>query len=99
MQILFRSQDPETVYQALEDNLANRELGKLIQLELSDKDLRVEVNKLGTSSLEFQYKLDGAGFIWELRREKIAFSHRAFKSDILAKIGALVDQIGGSIVP
>ena len=97
MKIRFTKKDPTQVFQQFQEQLRGRKLGELVQFESVDQNIRVIIKKMGTSILEFEHQQEGDLHEWVLTTEKIALAHRAFKGEILEKIIAMVEKIGGSV--
>lgn len=97
MKLCFENIEPTQVVHNLQEELKNRKWGDLVQFESIGDDIRVTIQKMGTSTLAFQHKKTGPHHVWTLTEEKIAFAHRAFKEEMKEKIVALVAKVGGSV--
>ncbi len=80
------------------DALGGRELGKMVQIEMDGADLIVRINKLGESVLRFEGKKHKDGLEINLVNEKIAFTHRAFKEEVKAKLAKIISSTGGTVI-
>jgi hypothetical protein len=81
----------------LEKRIKKTPIGQWIQFEIQDSgELRVLIQKLGTSTLEFRGGQGPGGIYWELSREKIAFSHKPFRSEAIKQIEEAVRTLGGA---
>jgi len=97
LKISFTEKDPNKIIEKITDALGGRELGKMVQFHLQGEDLVVTISKLGTSTLTFTNKGNKSGLKYELTNEKIAFTHKAFKDDVKAKLHKVIEQAGGKI--
>ena len=97
MKLFFENLEPKEVVQKLQEQLHQRKWGDMVHFELVGEDMHVTIQKMGTSTLEFQHKKIGSLHEWTLTQEKIAFAHRAFKREMQEKIVALVAKVGGSV--
>jgi len=98
MKFSFKETDAKAVHQKIVNALGGRELGKIVQFELSADDLTVVISKLGTSTLKFAHLAKDGGMLFNLVSEKIAFTHRAFKDDVKEKICRVIESVGGKIL-
>ena len=98
MKICFENKDPETALEDLQAALLGRKLGDMISFDLDHSQLRVTIKKMGKSTLEFSGQSNGGGTDWELTSEKIALAHRAFKDEMLEKLGKIIDSVGGQLI-
>ena len=97
MKLCFENIEPAQVVQNLQAELKNRKWGDLVHFDSVGDDIRVTIQKMGTSTLAFQHKKTGTHHVWTLAEEKIALTHRAFKEEMKEKIVALVAKVGGSV--
>jgi hypothetical protein len=98
MEIQFKDLGTREVIAGIKEKLGGRKLGDLLEIEADGEDIRVTIRKLGTSTLEFSHQKTKDGHSWELSKEKIALTHKAFKGEILAKLTNIVDSMGGKII-
>lgn len=98
MKFFFSDKDPKVVNDKILGALGARELGKIVQFELGKNDLTVTIAKMGTSTLKFNHSEKNGGRQFELAEEKIAFTHRAFKQDVLDKLCQIIEKCGGKVV-
>lgn len=97
MDIKFATGKPQDIVATIKNRLSGRRLGQIVDITLDNGDLKVTIKKMGTSCLSFSQVNNSDGVHWRLSDEKIAFSHRAFKSEVLEKIVNIVEQAGGTI--
>ena len=98
MEIKFpKDKKTEDIIKTLEEQLDGRKLGQMVQFSSEDGNLKVLINKLGKSTLEFCRADDDDDACFKLEKEKIAFAHRAFKDDITQKIMQVIEKIGGKV--
>ena len=97
MKISFTEREPQKNLDQISQLLEGRKLADLVSFQLRGKDLEVVIKKMGTSTLRFAHSESSTGMLWELRDEKIALTHRAFKDEMLEKIIKLVNQAGGEV--
>jgi len=89
---------PSDVKNKVLDALGGKELSKIVDFEFSDKNLIVTISKLGISKLTFDQEKTSDGMVYTLKNEKIAFTHKAFKGDVMSKILTVIEGIGGKIL-
>ena len=82
----------------VESKLAGRKLGKMVSLHSTGDGLEVKISKLGTSTLTFASIQSDSGLTLELGQQKIAFSHKGFKQEVLEKINAIIESCGGQVL-
>ena len=97
MEFRFNETDLDVIVSKIEHELKDREMGKLLNFTHSDSDLRITIKKLGTSTLDFSVCEDDGGLIVELKKEKLALSHRPLKKELVQKLKKIVEKIGGSM--
>ena len=97
MKIEFENLDPDTAIQRLRQNLSGRKLGSIVSFELSHDTLTVVISKLGTSKLIFEVETSEDLTIFDLSKEKIAFSHRALKDGVIQKLVKVIEACDGQI--
>ena len=97
MHISFSEQDPNKVLTDIQANMEGRKLAKMVSFDLKGEILTITIKKLGTSTLEFNYKKAGAGLEFDLSKEKIAMSHKAFKGEVTEKIVKIIQKSGGTV--
>lgn len=97
MRIYFKDKSPEKVIEGIKEKLGGRRLGELLEIELSGEDIRVTIRKMGTSVLEFSHSNERGGHSWNLAKEKLAFTHRAFKGEIMEKLTNVINDMGGEV--
>jgi hypothetical protein len=98
MEIYFKDKNTREVIDGIQDKLGGRKLGDLLEIEAVGEDIRVTIRKMGTSTLEFSHRKEEDGHSWELSKEKLALTHRAFKNEILAKLTHIIDSMGGKVI-
>ena len=67
--------------------------GRWVTVDLHPNILKIKINKLGTSYLEFT----NTNSCWQLESKKISITHRSFVSTVKKKISELVQCVGGSV--
>jgi len=97
MIISYKEGQPEEILSQIREKLGGRKLGQMLQFHLEGGDLDVTIKKMGTSRLSFEQMSDGPSLRWELKSEKIALSHRAFKGEVLEKLTKVIQQTGGTV--
>lgn len=98
MEIQFKDKDTKAVIEGIKNKLDGRKLGDLLEIEADGEDIRVTIRKMGTSTLEFSHQKTKEGHSWELSKEKIALTHKAFRGEIIEKLTHIVDSLGGKII-
>ncbi len=97
MKLCFENLPPDQVVHKLQEQLEHRKLGDMVRFDLTGEDMRVTIQKMGTSTLDFRHKKIGTLHEWTLVQEKIALTHRGFKGEMLEKIVGLVAKVGGVV--
>lgn len=98
MEIYFKDKNTNEVIEGIKHKLDGRKLGDLLKIEADGEDIRVTISKMGTSTLEFSHHNTKEGHSWELSKEKLAFTHRAFKGEIVEKLTEIIGSMGGKVV-
>ncbi len=98
MEIYFKDKNTQEVIEGIKSKLGGRKLGDLLEIEADGNDIRVTIRKMGTSVLEFSHREKKGGHSWELSKEKLALTHRAFKGEIMEKLTHIIDSMGGSVI-
>ena len=103
MKVQFTETDPANVLEAIKAAMAGRKLGDIVDFTLEGQQLLVTISKMGTSTLTFHQETNAGkssaagGLTYNLAKEKIAFTHKAFKSEVERKIVQVIEQAGGSV--
>ena len=79
------------------ENIKSRAIGEFLNIEHSGNDLVITINKLGTSVLRYKIEGNGAGCKIVPVEEKIAWAHKAFKSEMEDKLIKTIEKLGGKI--
>ena len=98
MEIYFKDKNTQEVIEGIKSKLGGRKLGDLLEIEADGEDIRVTIRKMGTSVLEFSHQEQKEGHKWELSKEKLALTHRAFKCEIVEKLTDIIGSMGGKVV-
>ena len=97
MEFSFPDSDTKVVTDKIMEKLGGRELGKMVSFNPTSDGIEVVISKLGTSKLTFSKTENNGHSIFKLQKEKIAFSHRAFKNEVQEKMRKIIVQAGGTI--
>ena len=97
MKFQFKSKDANGIVDSIRNALGGRKLGDMVSFAMEGDNLVVTISKLGTSQLIFTKTDAEDGLVFILSEEKIAFTHRAFKSEVKEKLCRVVEQAGGKI--
>lgn len=95
--IELEAQAPQAFIQSVRAALEGREIGKIASFRVSDTEIAVVFSKLGTTELVYEVKPKGSGFVATLKSEKVAFAHRAFRTDIEAKLRKIMEKCGAKV--
>jgi len=98
MEIYFKDKNTQEVIDGIKSKLGGRKLGDLLEIEAEGEDIRVTIRKMGTSVLEFSHRDQKEGHKWELSKEKLALTHRAFKGEIVEKLTDIIGSMGGKVI-
>ena len=94
MKLYFKDTSPEHLARDIQDHINNNtKYAGLVRIDSKNSGFDVIIQKLGTSTLEFSQN----GSSWDLKKEKIAFSHRPYKEKVYKIIEKIVVQLGGEI--
>lgn len=97
MKIVFEKSDAKDAVTKLKKTLQGRQLGEIVSFELDKSELRVVISKLGTSTISFACGEENGNCVFNLSGEKIAFTHRAFKGEVMEKFVSVVEKSGGLV--
>lgn len=97
MIIHFETTDRDKILDDIIDAMGDRALSKIVNFTMDSGTLTVTISKVGTSKLHFSESEWDSGLRYELSKEKIALSHKAFKDEVTKKILNVIEQAGGSI--
>jgi hypothetical protein len=97
MKVAFQTKDRTKILSSIKEQMSGRKLGEMVDIALAGGHLTVTISKLGTSTLEFKEKETDAGLDYTLEREKIAFTHKAFKDEVTQKIVKVIESAGGKV--
>ncbi len=97
MKISFKETDAKKIVKTLADSLEDRELGKICKFSLDGNNIIITISKMGTSEIVFAGKPAKDGMEFALSKEKIAFTHRPFKDEVIDKIRKVVSGCGGTV--
>ena len=94
MKLYFKDASPQHLANDIQNHIDNKtRYAGLVRVESRNSGFDVIIQKLGTSKLEFTQS--GSG--WDLKKEKIAFSHRPYKEKVHRIIEKIVLQLGGEV--
>ena len=97
MKVFFAEKDRDKVLSQIKSAMGDRALGQIVSFNMGKGSLEVVISKLGTSTLTFKEKESDQGLHYDLAGEKIAFTHKAFKDDVTAKIVKVIEKAGGKV--
>ncbi len=97
MKVDFEVQDKEQILSNIKEAMGGRALAKMVDFDLSADEMVVTISKMGKSKLFFSAQESDAGITYTLTKEKIAFSHKAFKGEVTEKIVKVIQKAGGKV--
>ena len=97
MKFEFDEQPIGSIIEKLSELLNGRKLGELVKFTQNGDTLDVIINKMGKSTLSFDSTCQDGKRCFELKKEKIAMTHRAFKNDVTEKIKSVIKKSGGEV--
>lgn len=97
MKFEFEDEPIDNIIEKLSSHLEGRKLGEMVQFRKKGDSLDVVINKLGKSTLSFDSTCKNGKRCFELKKEKIAMTHRAFKKDVTEKIKTVIEKSGGKL--
>lgn len=89
---------PQEFVDKISHALSGRDLGKMTTITLSGDNMLITFSKLGKSEVAFALVKEGAGFSCSHKSEKIAFTHKALRNDIEAKLAKVLESAGATVV-
>ena len=98
MKFEFDEQPIDSIIEKLSELLNGRKLGEMVKFTQNGESLDVIINKMGKSTLSFNSTCQDGKRCFELKKEKIAMTHRAFKKDVTDKIKSVIQKSGGELV-
>lgn len=98
MNIYFENKNPQDVVDEIKASLGGRKLGDILDIALEGEDICVTISKVGKSKLKFSHStIQNGGHKWVLSHEKIAFTHKVFREEIIKKLDKIISNLGGSL--
>lgn len=97
MKVFFSEKNRDKILASIKDAMGDRALGQMVSFSLGAGMLEVVISKLGTSTLQFKEKEVDKGLEYVLSHEKVAFTHKAFKDEVTAKIVKVIQKAGGQV--
>ena len=97
MKFEFDDQPIDSIIEKITTLLSGRKLGEMVKVSQNGETLDVVINKMGKSVLSFDSSCENGKRCFELKKEKIAMTHKAFKKDVTDKIKAVIVKSGGKI--
>ena len=99
MKIHFESKTQVKILEEIKKEIETTPYKNIIHLSEEKGFVNVKIKKLGTSELYFscEENKDKKTVEWHLFKEKIAFTHKAYKSEVLEHINKIIRNIGGKI--
>jgi hypothetical protein len=97
MKVAFAHKDRNKILSSIKAQMDGRKLGEMVDFALAGGLLTVTISKLGTSTLEFTETETPGGLDYTLAKEKIAFTHKAFKDEVTQKIVKVIESAGGKV--
>lgn len=88
---------PATFVENVMKELSGRPLGNIVQLKFHSSTIMVHFSKLGTSELQYKVVEQDRGFQAELQKESIAFTHKAFRTEIEKKLSKVLERCGAQM--
>lgn len=97
MKVFFGEKDRDKILASIKTAMGDRALAQMVSFNLIKGQLEVIISKFGTSVLVFKDRETDVGIEYVLSSEKIAFTHKAFKDDVTAKIARVIEKAGGKV--
>ena len=89
---------PQEFITKITDALSGRDLGKIVTMSTLENQVIIAFSKLGKSEVIFSLKSEASQFSCEHKSEKIAFTHKALRSVIEAKLAKVLESAGATVV-
>lgn len=87
----------EDYYNKLSSSLAERELGKIINISADEGEVTITFNKLGKSKLKYNLTKSPTGFQCSHKGEELAITHRALRKEMEAKFSSVLQKHGATV--
>lgn len=84
--------------QKVSNSLSGKKLGEIASISLMGDDVIITFSKLGKSEVIFSLTKNNDGFVCSHKNEKIAFAHKAFRSEIEDKFSKVLTLNGAQVV-
>jgi len=87
----------EDYFKKISGALAERELGKIINVSSADSEVKITFTKLGKSELIYNLSKSADGFECIHKSEKLAITHRALRKEMEAKFSGVLQKYGAEV--
>ena len=98
MKIRFSKGDPDKIIQSVKEEIEKKDLNHLVQIIKEKVHLQLKFTQLGTTTLLFREEPRVRGALWILEKEKVALTHRVFKTKMTEKVHKIIKEMGGELV-
>lgn len=98
MKTIRLSEDsPEIFLKKIQKALSGKELGNIVSFLLEGEKLTIRFAGLGESKIWYDVSKSQTGYEAIKQKEKIAFTHLAFRSGIESELRSLMERFGAEI--
>ncbi|MBM9501684.1 hypothetical protein JWG44_15625 [Leptospira sp. 201903071] len=96
--IRLTEDSPELFLKKMQKALNGKELGSIVSFYLEDQKLTIRFAGFGESKIWYTIRKSETGFYEAIKlKEKIAFTHLAFRSGIESELRSLMERFGAKI--
>ncbi|RHX93928.1 hypothetical protein DLM76_13165 [Leptospira yasudae] len=95
--IRLAEDSPEHFLKKVQKALNGKELGKIVSFQLEEEKLTIRFAGLGESRIWYSIRKSQTGYEAVKLKEKIAFTHIAFRSGIESELRSLMERFGAEI--
>ncbi|PJZ54938.1 hypothetical protein [Leptospira adleri] len=95
--IRLTEDSPELFLKKMRKALSGKELGSIVSFHLEDQKLTIRFAGFGESKIWYSIRKSEDGFEAIKLKEKISFTHLAFRSGIESELRSLMERFGAEI--
>ena len=94
MKLFFKENSVTEIAGKINEHIQKgKKYSDMVTVESTQNSFTVVIKKLGTSKLHFSQNENS----WDLEKEKIAFTHKAYKEKVHRIIEKVVVELGGDV--
>lgn len=93
MKLFFKEKNIDNIITKIKEHITNTNFSDFVSVSDDNENINILIQKLGRSQIVFSQEKD----YWLLTQEKVAFSHKIYRKNVLKKICEIVKKMGGKI--